>query len=74
MSNYTVQAKHVSDDDKLIVTKSHEQKQYPAPSTEQTINARPDNFKPEYYYCDILKRIILSSQNGSFPCNTGIHT
>jgi len=43
-----IQEKHVSAENKLLVTKSAQHKQFPCPSVEDTKNARPEAFKPKY--------------------------
>lgn len=40
------QAKHVSDENKLLVTKSASHREFPCPSVEHTRNARPEACKP----------------------------
>jgi len=43
-----IQEKHVSSENKLLVTKSAAHKQFPCPSVQDTKTARPEAFKPKY--------------------------
>mmetsp|Transcript_16601 Transcript_16601/g.41052 ORF Transcript_16601/g.41052 Transcript_16601/m.41052 type:complete len:291 (+) Transcript_16601:204-1076(+) len=42
------QAKHVSDENKMLVKQSFQHKEYPCPTPDATKNARPAAFKPAY--------------------------
>ncbi|CAD7929859.1 unnamed protein product [Amoebophrya sp. A25] len=42
------QSKHVSDENKMLVTQSFQHKEYPCPSPQATKNARPAAFRPAY--------------------------